>query len=60
MLNKIYWLLGVGVLAYYVLWTLNGWELGTPVKQVTPPGAGRGGSGYGSNHAWFYGFGGGK
>ena len=36
MFNKLYLLFGIGLLAWYALTALNGWEYDNPRRQVVP------------------------
>ncbi len=60
MLNRIYILLGGGLLLAYLAASLSGWQMGSPQQQLLPPSVRSSPGGYRSFHFWHSGFHGGK
>jgi hypothetical protein len=59
-LNKLYLLTGIGLLAFYAMSAFSGWEFGDPQRQKLPPDARSSPGGYRSFHFWHSGYLGGK
>ena len=60
MLQKIYGVIGVGILAFYAVAGFSGWELGTQARETVPADVRNSPGGYRSYHFWHSGFRGGK
>jgi hypothetical protein len=58
--KKVYLFFGTGVLLFYSVSAFNGWEIGTPKREVLPADARRSPGGYRSFHFWHSGYQGGK
>ena len=60
MLNKLYLVAGIAMIAFYGVTTFCGWEFGGATPQVVPSDVRQSPGGYRSFHFWHSGYQGGK